>query len=46
VEQFERRLILNALDKNDWNRMRTADAVGVPRTTLIAKLKRLNVASR
>ncbi|HEU4364056.1 MAG TPA: sigma-54 dependent transcriptional regulator [Candidatus Krumholzibacteria bacterium] len=46
VEQFERRLILNALDKNDWNRMRTADAVGVPRTTLLAKLKRLNVASK
>jgi transcriptional regulator with PAS, ATPase and Fis domain len=46
VEQFERRLILHALDKNDWNRMRTADAVGVPRTTLLAKLKRLNVATK
>jgi DNA-binding NtrC family response regulator/tetratricopeptide (TPR) repeat protein len=46
VEQYERRLILNALDKNDWNRMRTADSVGVPRTTLIAKLKRLNVATK
>lgn len=46
VEQFERRLILNALEKNDWNRMRTADSVGIPRTTLLAKLKRLNVASK
>ncbi|MDH4337628.1 MAG: sigma 54-interacting transcriptional regulator [Candidatus Krumholzibacteria bacterium] len=46
VEQYERRLILNALDKNDWNRMRTADSVGVPRTTLLAKLKRLNVATK
>ncbi len=46
VEQYERRLILDALDRNDWNRMRTADAIGVPRTTLLAKLKRLNVASK
>ena len=46
VEQYERRLLLNALDRNDWNRMRTADSVGVPRTTLLAKLKRLNVATK
>jgi Nif-specific regulatory protein len=46
VEQFERRLILNALEKHDWNRMRTADAIGLPRTTLIAKTKRLNVAPK
>ncbi len=46
VEQFERRLILHALDSNDWNNLRTAEAIGVPRTTLIAKLKRLNVASK
>jgi len=46
VEQFERRLILHALDNNDWNHLRTAEAIGVPRTTLLAKLKRLNVASK
>jgi two-component system NtrC family response regulator len=43
VEQFERRLILDALEKNDWNKLHTADAIGVPRTTLLAKLKRMNI---
>ena len=46
VEQYERRLILDALEKNDWNKLRTADAIGIPRTTLLAKLKRMNVASK
>ncbi|MCI0451353.1 MAG: sigma-54 dependent transcriptional regulator, partial [Candidatus Latescibacteria bacterium] len=46
VEQFERRLILHALDRNDWNHLRTAESIGVPRTTLIAKLKRLNIAAK
>ncbi|MCK5620515.1 MAG: sigma-54-dependent Fis family transcriptional regulator, partial [Candidatus Krumholzibacteria bacterium] len=46
VERYERRLILDALSKNDWNRLRTAEVLGLPRTTLIAKMKRLNVATR
>ena len=46
MEGFERRLILSALEKNDWNRLRTAEDIGVPRTTLLAKMKRLNIATR
>ena len=46
VEQYERRLILDALEKNDWNKLRTADAIGIPRTTLLAKLKRMNIATK
>jgi DNA-binding NtrC family response regulator len=46
VERYERRLILDALNKNDWNRLRTAEELGLPRTTLIAKMKRLNVATK
>jgi transcriptional regulator with PAS, ATPase and Fis domain/tetratricopeptide (TPR) repeat protein len=46
VEQYERRLILEALEKNDWNKLRTADAIGIPRTTLLAKLKRINIATK
>ncbi len=46
VDQFERRLILRALEKNDWNQLRTAEAIGLPRTTLIAKLRRLNISAR
>jgi DNA-binding NtrC family response regulator len=39
-------LILDALNRNDWNRLRTAEFVGIPRTTLLAKMKRLNIAAR
>jgi len=46
VERYERRLILEALQKHDWNRLRTAEELGVPRTTLLAKMRRLNVAAR
>jgi len=46
VERYERRLILEALNRNDWNRLRTAEYVGIPRTTLLAKMKRLNIATR
>jgi transcriptional regulator with PAS, ATPase and Fis domain len=46
VERYERRLILEALNKNDWNRLRTAEELGIPRTTLLAKMRRLNVAGR
>jgi DNA-binding NtrC family response regulator/tetratricopeptide (TPR) repeat protein len=46
VERYERRLILDALNKNDWNRLRTAEELGLPRTTLLAKMRRLNVAAR
>lgn len=46
VERYERRLILDALQKHDWNRLRTAEELGVPRTTLLAKMRRLNVAAR
>jgi two-component system response regulator HupR/HoxA len=46
VDQFERRLLLHALERNDWNQLRTAESIGLPRTTLIAKLRRLNIAAR
>jgi DNA-binding NtrC family response regulator/tetratricopeptide (TPR) repeat protein len=45
VERFERRLILKALENNDWNRIRTAAEIGIPRTTLIGKMKRLNIVT-
>jgi len=46
VDVYERQLILSALDRNDWNRLRTAEAIGVPRTTLLAKMKRLHIATQ
>lgn len=45
VEQYERALILRALEENDWNRFKTAAQIGIPRTTLLAKMRRLNITS-
>ena len=45
VERYERRLILKALEENDWNRSKTADQIGIPRTTLLFKMKQLNIAA-
>jgi two-component system response regulator AtoC len=45
VERYERRLILKALENNDWNRIRTAAEIGIPRTTLLGKMKRLNIVA-
>src|SRR5690606_14790502 len=35
----ERRIILKALEANDWNRQKTADDLGINRTTLYKKMK-------
>ncbi len=35
----EKRIILQALKANDWNRQQTADALGINRTTLYKKMK-------
>ncbi len=43
VERFERRLILKALEDNSWNRSKTAEQIGIPRTTLLFKMKTLNI---
>jgi DNA-binding NtrC family response regulator len=45
VERYERRLILKALEENEWNRSKTADQIGIPRTTLLFKMKQLNIIS-
>jgi DNA-binding NtrC family response regulator len=43
LEAPERAIILEALQKNDWNRNATADALGINRTTLYKKMKRLGL---
>ena len=43
VEQYERSMILQALEQSDWNRVRAAERLGVPRTTLLARMKRLQI---
>jgi DNA-binding NtrC family response regulator len=39
----ERQIILEVLESNDWNRNATADALGINRTTLYKKMKRLGL---
>jgi DNA-binding NtrC family response regulator/tetratricopeptide (TPR) repeat protein len=45
VDRYERRLILKALEDNEWNKIKTAEQIGIPRTTLLFKMKRLNIMS-
>jgi DNA-binding NtrC family response regulator len=39
----ERAIILQTLESNHWNRNKTADALGINRTTLYKKMKRLGL---
>jgi DNA-binding NtrC family response regulator len=43
LEAPERAIILEMLESNNWNRNATADALGINRTTLYKKMKRLGL---
>ncbi len=43
LEGPERQIILEVLESNGWNRFATADALGINRTTLYKKMKRLGL---
>jgi DNA-binding NtrC family response regulator len=43
LEEPERQIILEVLEAHEWNRNATADALGVNRTTLYKKMKRLGL---
>jgi len=43
MEAPERSIILEVLESNNWNRNATADALGINRTTLYKKMKRLGL---
>jgi len=43
LEGPERQIILDVLDSNAWNRHLTAEALGINRTTLYKKMKRLGL---
>ncbi len=43
LEAPERQIILNVLKANDWNRNITADQLGINRTTLYKKMKKLGI---
>lgn len=43
LREPERRIILKALRANQWNRQRTAEALGINRTTLYKKMRALGI---
>jgi len=43
LREPERQIILAALEANDWNRQKTADALQINRTTLYKKIKQYNL---
>ncbi|MEN1678718.1 MAG: sigma-54 dependent transcriptional regulator [Planctomycetota bacterium] len=46
LEGPERAIILEVLESNGWNRIQTADQLGINRTTLYKKMKRLGLEDR
>ncbi|MFH1729583.1 MAG: sigma 54-interacting transcriptional regulator [Pseudomonadota bacterium] len=44
VSKYEKKLILNALRKCNWNQTKAADILNVPRRTLVSKIKKYNVS--
>ena len=43
LEGPERQIILQVLRENNWNRNETADQLGINRTTLYKKMRKLNL---
>ncbi|MGA1392354.1 MAG: helix-turn-helix domain-containing protein [Phycisphaerales bacterium] len=43
LREPERRLILDALARNAWNRTRAAQELGIDRTTLYKKIRSLGI---
>ncbi|MEL6797763.1 MAG: helix-turn-helix domain-containing protein, partial [Planctomycetota bacterium] len=43
LREPERRILLRALEANDWNRQATADQLEINRTTLYKKMKQLGI---
>lgn len=44
VGQFEKKVILNALEKNKWHREKAAHSLGIPRRTFFRKIKKLGLS--
>lgn len=44
LKDCERRLILSALEVNDWNRLAAAEELGIHKSTLFRKIRRLGIS--
>ncbi len=43
VEEFEKELIVEALDRTNWVKNKAAQVLGLNRTTLVEKLKKMKI---
>jgi len=43
LDEMERRYVLQILERNNWNKTRTADVLGISKSTLYDRLKRWNI---
>lgn len=43
LDQLQKQFILNALERNEWNRYRTAKELGMHKTTLYRKISKLGI---
>jgi DNA-binding NtrC family response regulator len=41
--EYEKELILNALRRNQWNRLQAAEELGIHKTTLFRKIRKLGI---
>ena len=45
IQDFEKKLITRALERNQWHREKAAESLGIPRRTFFRKLKNLGLIS-
>jgi len=43
LSEYEKELILNALRRNQWNRLQAAKELGIHKTTLFRKIRKLSI---
>ncbi|WP_341372109.1 helix-turn-helix domain-containing protein [Clostridium tetani] len=43
IRNIEREIIIEALEKYDWNRTKTSKSLGISRRTLYNKIKEFNI---
>jgi transcriptional regulator with PAS, ATPase and Fis domain len=43
LENFEKQIIVDTLRKNEWNRLQAAKELGIHKTTLFKKIRKLNI---
>ena len=43
LTEFEKQMVIDALENNQWNRQAAAEALGIHKTTLFRKIRKMNI---